>query len=348
LAKKQTNMKSTTTLCTLLLILATYTHSFAQWGMGKPEDVAAVKNRTLIVVVEQSNPKIIEKLKKKNKGSYIDDYRKALDDYNDNMKDAVQKYWTFSSNVEYKTAEELESIVKSKSKDYAVLRCITMNGNYSGIDIYSGLNWTYTDFKNGQKEDNDYWESSTFLEVTLIEKADKFKPVFYFGLQDIFPLESDIIFGLRSTQWYFTQRANKAKAGEMRDMIKENALQLKDKTLVARKDLVDPKLTPNTIKSVYPNKFEEENADDYDQHIVNADDGYVMLVVSPSLNIVGDKVKVIYVYYAMDAKSGDMMGYALPSVGALMTAGYSFSTHVGSATVNERIFKELGEESMGK
>src|SRR5580658_7563901 len=137
----------TTALFAVLIIMTTRTQSFAQMGLGKPDDVAAIKGRTLIVIVEKPDQKVIDKLNKKGKSEYIDDYKKAVDDYNTNLKDAVDKYWTFSKNVEYKTDDEAEEYIKQGSRNYAVLRCETIATGAGGLNVSRGLRWTYTDFK---------------------------------------------------------------------------------------------------------------------------------------------------------------------------------------------------------
>jgi hypothetical protein len=351
-------MKHIITLFVLLLILTTCKHSFAQWGYGKPEDIAAIKSRTLIVVLEVPDQQIIDKLIKKNKSEYIDNYRKAVDDYNDYMKDAIDKFWTFSEKIEYKTDAQVEGLIKSKSKDYTVLRCVTTWSDFYRITAQAGLYWSYTKQTNNMLAENDFgWRNSSILEISLIEKEDKYYPIYFEGLQDIFPVESDIVYALRNLQWYLIQRENKASGGEMKDMIKANTPQLKNKILIVRKDIVDTDLTIETIKSVYPYQFEIDDSATFEQHIINADGGYAVLEVIPTYNGSVSVPRVDYIYYVMDTKNGNCLGSVMPSAGAstLATAelhsslnSNGFNNSMGSPVADKRIFKNLAEQVVGK
>ncbi len=76
-------------------------------------------NRTLIVELLEEDPKVIDKLsKKKKRAAKLQEYKDFITFYNDMIKDAVSKYWTFNENIEYRSATEVEKnrIINNKNK----------------------------------------------------------------------------------------------------------------------------------------------------------------------------------------------------------------------------------------
>jgi len=352
-------------LLILLLAFITCPNSFAQlssFGGPNIQDINSIKNRTLIVIVEVPQQRVLDKLKKKGKDNYIDAYYKAIDNYNNNMKDAVGKFWEFSKDVEYKTAEQVDSITKLHTKDFAVLRCVSTWGNPNlggGISI-SGLNWRYSDIKNPQPDETITWRDFSVMEISLIEN--KYSGVCYINLQDFFPLESDMIYGLRSIQSTFKNKEDKIGSGQAMSSVKQNALQLKNKTLVIRNDLVDQELKTDDIKNIYPYNFEIADSVGYENHFINADDGYAMLEVIPNYiggGGMGESTKIMYIFSVIDAKTGDYLGFVTPSTGASMGAearSHEYENHnlnssnhdVGTPVADKRLFKQLAAQAQGK
>jgi hypothetical protein len=220
-----------------------------------------------------------------------------------------------------------------------------MSNDFIAVETHLYLNWTDTDFKNGQKSDPDFWSGKSLMEITLVERANKFKPVYLVGLQDIFPSEADLTFGIKSIQWYLTACENDPKTHQVRDLIRENTSQLKVRTLIIRKDMLDPKINEKDIKEIYPYNFEVEDSTTYDQHILNADDGYAVLVASPSV-LSSTGMRINFVYAVMDAKTGDWMGYVNPPNESMALGVWALA--MAPPSINREVFRKLVEESNEK
>ena len=138
------------------------TFIYGQKGNCKPEDAQAVKDRTLIVVVEEPNLDLLNKLDDKQKAFYTKD----ISDYNDMMKQLMPKYWSYGSKVEFKTTSEVAALVKSKSKDYAYLEHTKFTVNYYGK---SSLNATMNLQNTGGGANpvgGDYMETAVCVRLT--------------------------------------------------------------------------------------------------------------------------------------------------------------------------------------
>jgi len=103
----------------------------AQITCAKPEEFKLIKKKPLIVEQLQVDSKLIEKWEKKKgkaknsetRNRYDDmivEYEKFVNDYNANIKEAVEKCWDLNENVVYKTTSAVKKLRK-ESKRYAVL-----------------------------------------------------------------------------------------------------------------------------------------------------------------------------------------------------------------------------------
>jgi hypothetical protein len=280
----------------------------AQMGYGKPEDIEQVKKRKLIVVLEEPNEDVMKKLTKKHKTDQIKEYQTALDAYNTEMKEVIEKFWNFSANaIEYKSAKDVEKI--KKSNEYAIIYC--SSGSNGVGSKHEALEW----WPKGDKVEGD---AVTLMAVCLPEKN---KPIYYIGMPDAFPTKADLVYGITAIEFYFNYREShqKISKNEYEEMVEQYQPRLKNRTLLLRQDELDEKLTPEEIKTAYPFAYKTVTTDEMDQYVVNADSNYAYAVIAPSF--AGSRV--IYIQYVYDCKDGTMLGMSMPSMGAMMFSGYT-------------------------
>lgn len=278
----------------------------AQFGFGKPEDIQQVKQRKLIVIIEQPNKDLMQKLRRKGKTDEIKEYQDALDQYNAEMKEVVSKFWSFSANdIVYMTPDAVDKL--HHSHDYAVLYCATNDGYGS----------EHLDWSPGGK-DKIKTDGYTQMCVELLEKS---KPIYVLGIPDIFPSKADLVYGVTAIEYYFNYRLSHVKASrkEVNEMLQQNQSILAHRTLLLRQDEISKKLKPEDIKKAYPYPYRVVSEDDMDQYVINADSNYAYTIIAP---YVGDR-EVIYVQYVYDCKDGTVLGMSMPSYGAMMLGGYT-------------------------
>ncbi len=84
--------------------------------------VADLRNRTLLVEIQEEEESIVAELKKNpKKTKQLTNYKKGIVDFNDNIKQTIQKYWTFNKQIEYKTKGEIIALKRNPAdaKKYA-------------------------------------------------------------------------------------------------------------------------------------------------------------------------------------------------------------------------------------
>lgn len=302
-----------------LCVLGAQMPVHAQWGMGKKSEIEEVQNRPLIVLLETPSDKVIKKLTKKHKEEWIEEYKSAIEEHNADMKEMVEKFWTFSKgDIVYKTWDEIKEIKKQKKKDYALLMCanVVPNKFSAGEASEPGLDWRHE--VNGKDDDDrDFLNQYTVIRIGLIEKlgAVALQP-----LPDIFPTKSDLAFGLQGAQTYMTRRLSKTyNMHDIKDDIKESAPKLANKTLLLRKDWV--KMNKAEVKAVYPYDFKLVDKDEFDEAIINADAKYAYAMIVPYVESSSSATRVFFIQVAVDAEDGNYLGMSLPNAGLIMVTG---------------------------
>lgn len=325
----------------------------AQFGYGKIEEIEQVQKRKLIVVIEEPREKILNKLTKRKKEDEKKNYLAALDEYNANMKIAVEKYWPYHNGFEYMTYNQVKDLQKkSGNTDYAVIYCISQSPSTMGAGYVSrdGLNWSW-DMKE-DSEDRDYLDYFTTILVNRIEDMDK-TPVYSNPLPDIFPNKADIIFGINNTKTYFDYRIRTKKNGEkinqqkmMEQQIADNAPRLKNMTLFLRSDWLNKELQNDKIKEYYPYQYKVCPSSEIDDAIINQKENIAYVLILPYVVSSSRSNMVIYMHYIYDAKTCDMMAYIRPSMGSMM--GASYSGKAGKRTIEHKNLEKFTDMINGK
>lgn len=300
-------MKTKIILLSCLLLLCSVNMLHAQWGFGKVEEIEEMKSRKLVIMTQDENEKVIEKLQKKGYSDKIDDYKQSLDEYNKVMEESVLNIWPFHEEAELKTYDQLRELAKNKSEKYVVIYVVNvdvtqtyMNGKYeTHYDIDYKLDWTYRDAKNDDYDKAEKGSGNEFsmLRVALIEDFLK-TPIAQVSLPNKFPTKSDIAFGLDYCTWYMNQRLNDQKAKDMRDILKDNPKKIPDYTLAICADDLSSKVPESKVKLVYPNPHEVVTREEMDNIILNRSEGYAYLVVLFGTAVIAD------------AKTGEMLDVA--------------------------------------
>jgi hypothetical protein len=257
----------------------------AQFFDGNFEDFKLIKSRKLIVIKEVEDPEVLKDIEKgkhiANPVATLADYKKYIAEYNQNMKEAVEKCWKYSNlGIEFKTFEEVLVLSKEKNKDYALLYCRS-----NRLSTYGTLSYdVFGDSKQDLNRAKGNMSYCVFFVVTLIEKPKS--NVYSCSLPDILPSKADIavgIFSMECASDIITRKEGGAKVPRNDKWYEEFAL-LPKTTLLIREDLIDPKFDKDKIATVYPYKFEVVSKEKYDQLVLARTPGYAMVYQQPMLN----------------------------------------------------------------
>ena len=263
-------MKNKLAIAFLLISSAMY----SQVGNSKPEDVREIKKRTLIVVAEEANDKLLTKLE----GEQLAQYKKDIEDYNKEIKEAVTNAWKFNAKIEYKTRAEVDKLTKSKSKEYAYIEYNKFTVNCANASAYKA---TYQ-FKDGVKGitmvGGDY--DCTQLNARLCDENPLGPPVFGARLANPFPNTADLVYALKAIQLQFGYKLEGKKDIPIFNMFKDNAKVLTGLTLLVNEKNTD--LNLEEIKKAYPYPVELVMKEKIDEAILSSDPKTAFVIMIPA------------------------------------------------------------------
>lgn len=107
----------------------------AQFVPANKELAHKVKECKLAVVLLEEDEKTIQYLTKK-KPEDLKKYRAVLSEFNTFLKEAVEKEWDISKEIEFTTSSQVEHLYSSKDPDYCILE-VAKQKNYKMNDFYS-------------------------------------------------------------------------------------------------------------------------------------------------------------------------------------------------------------------
>lgn len=290
-----------------LLIILGYAFNFsnAQFSLTSKSEAVKIKNSILLVVLEEEDPKTLQKLAKKSEDK-LNHYKQQIVGRNYALKNAVGNYWTFSDNVEFKSKTEAGELMKSNKGKYVM--------------IHFGKHLDYESVKTGRGYDGRPagWNTTTMTynmstkytalanEISTLEIKDS-KSLIKVFLPNIYPSEADLIYGIQQLQYilrYLTASPENKMTNFMKH-IRSNTPQLKNLVLLVDKNEVENKLNVDAIKELYPYSFELVDDEVIDKAVIekNPKYAYVQIVETPngkgnvsSHSIVGAEKGKIYCF----------------------------------------------------
>lgn len=342
-------------LITLTLIMTGVVKANAQaeYVTDKVEDVEAVQLRKLIVMIEEPREKMLNRIEKKPKLGSVADYKADLEKYNANMKAVIEKFWPYHKDgIQYKTFDEIEAIKITKSKEYVVVCClsvepdVTLNSS-SGFKYKDGLMWEKdinVDFEN--RKDNMF----SVFSISTIENFGK-EAVFQGYLFDVFPIKADLVVSMQGLNDKLYRYINYKKGGSNLKDAKEaaktelatNAAKLKDKTLIIRAEWLDKELTESNFKDYYPHKYKICDREMMDEIVMSQNKDYAYGVVLPYVT----PGFTMYFQMIINAEDGKGMCAVMPSTSSMLAAN-SFAGHSGNRNFTIKAMNQIHDQILGK
>ena len=337
----------------ILFFLASSIQLYAQYGMGKIEEIEAVQSRKLIVMIEEPRERMLNKISRRpNKGT-VQDYQADLKTYNENIKAVVEKFWPYNrTGIQYKTYDEIMALRKTKTQEYAVIACLSSEAKSTsaGYNYAHGLYWV-KDIKDDFEDRNDGMFS--VIIVNTIEDFGK-KPVFFLPLFDVFPTKASLVYGIKNIENYFNLRINTKKNGaKMRDEqeraeeeLAKRAPKLAEKTLLIREEWLDKELTEENLATFYPYKYRICDRAFMDDVVMSMNPKYAYGVVLPYVMSTSSSNFIVYYQYVMDATDSQAMCFVKPSTGGMMLAS-GVTGKAGNRNFTIKVITKMVEQIKG-
>jgi len=300
-------------LILLCVALAFANLQYAQWGYGKLKDIEKVEERKLIVMLEEVREDMLIKSKDEEVlKKFRADYADFVQSYNTSLKALVEQHWKFKNKgILFKTREQIETLKKKRDKKYAVLYCALRRP--VGTSSTPWLNHHIHFMGRKANESRNHGSFYTEMRISLIEKFGKDSPVSLVTLANPLPEKCDLAFGMGSIQQYLNMRKDNPKA-KMKDFqagLADRKQQLKDKTLLLRKDWMAEDFDEEQLKSAYPYAFEVVSAEEFNQRVAStdADADYAYVMIVPNVIQSGGIInkRVLYMHMIVDSANGQML-----------------------------------------
>ena len=296
----------------------------AQVTYSKPDEFSSIKKRTLIVELLEVNKKQIEKWKKKKSktkkpkvsreyGNMILEYENFVKDYNSYIKAAVEKYWDFNSNIEYKTYTEVKKLRKS-SKKYTVLwysESGSQTADEYGHKYFPDLTiptLNYSRIEKGTRK-VDY---SFFMPNTGERKKNEIRL-------------SDIIISLKLMKNQINQIEKIGKKRYIfksyaKDQAKENCNKLSGKKLYINELTIHKNTSIGQIKSAYKAGTVEKISDEEVSKAIENEEDYIIGFAIPYQIATGSvgpfsSAQIIFLKSFINVKTGKIYTYYGTSMG---------------------------------
>ncbi len=298
-------------------MLVQVTAARAQFGMGKPKEIAVVKSQPLIVILKEEDPKQLKKLA--SKPEELADYKAGIADYNTQMRDLAPKLWKLSSGVEFKSENELETLRKAKKTQRAVLRHLSFalphRHRMPGVPMGSTdmVNFYYTT------------EQISAVVIDLLGEGDEnHVGRIQIAAGPVYP--SDMIFSIKYLQIYLQGRAEGRSNGDMREDVMRNGKRIATKTLLIDEGDVKNKLTAADIKQVYPYPYQIVPRTTIEKAVADGDAHYAYIRLLPA-------TETITVQVVVDAANSELLGMSIPS--RIQMMGISSGSSVGKGNLKD-------------
>lgn len=292
-------------------LLFAFNVSNAQFSMTTKKEALQIKNSVLLVALEEEDAKRIKKLS--NKPEKLEHYRTQIAGRNRALKNAVEKYWSFSSKVEYTTESKAKEMLETE-KDKYVMISFGEYLDYESFRTHTGMNgspagWGGSGAGMSYNPSTKYTELANVITTLLISDPGKIIKAF---LPNVYPSEADAVYGIQQIQYILNYLLADEKNTMVKFMahIRNNAPELKNKTLLIDKDDLSKKLTESDVKEVYPYPFKIVSQKEIDKAILEKDPtaAYVQIADMP-----GGKGNVS-AHYVSNAADGKIYCYDAPTV----------------------------------
>lgn len=320
------------------LLFAIYSYSqIPDISSGKPEDFKELKNKKLIVLLYEENPKLVKQLDKPKTQKNLEDYRAFIKQHNAVFVDYVKKYWKFNNGkFEIKKDSEIKALIEDKNAetDYALLGFRTLSD-------------TDSDFSFEISNKSDLGVGALFFGA--VEKKKGFVKCYINGYNKSFSKlsaieEEDYKFGLetlQSTVDYFIQTnkvINFRKFGY--NMSENNCSKLKSKTLLVDKNALMEGRSAAKAKENYNGDINFVSIDEIRSAFVNKEKGKAVLLAYPYGTIKGSfgpisSARLVYLKVILDCESGEILYLYMPG-------GLSYGANLAKE-MTEGEFKTIGK-----
>lgn len=263
------------------------------FSVTKSENVALIKTRPLVVVLETESAFILKKYKKKPEE--LKHYKAQVAGRNQALQEAVLETWNFSAKPQFMPMNE--ALALREKGEAVVLRLGEVR-----MDVYRSTGMGkipslpagfYKDALTGNmlfnapKRELVELDALSTVEI-LVNKAKHGAIITYLPLG--LSSKADITYAIQQIQYVlnYVDQGNSIK--KIEEQYQKNHAELKDKTLLIDREDLDDKFNENEVREIYPYPFEICDREKIDKVILEKDPAYAFVQLVPVLGSKGTKL----------------------------------------------------------
>lgn len=233
----------------------------------------------LVVIVEEPNKKIEEKLK----APELQAYQQEVELYNSTIKKFINQYWTLSSKPLFVNKQEAETYVAKKTPDMLILKNTKYTFNYSD---YSSYKLSQKLFQNKNQLVENYSKKQLPYRATsiVLQRADQPVEATSYAsasMPNLIQSEADLMYAVKSVMLQLDYRKKGTSEVQLMKMYINNAPHLKNLTLLVNETDLDSTVTQD-IKVHYKLPIEITNQENIEKAIFSGNQGKAVALVIPN------------------------------------------------------------------
>lgn len=289
--------------------------SYAQAGIAATDELTKLKGRTLVVVVEEPDAKLLSKLTPDQQNQY----KSEIDEYNTLIKWGIETYYAVGNPVEFKLRSEAFPLMKKGDANYAFLEYSKFTENYfskAGFELVQ---------KNRQAKEQTKFSGAlslgslvSRLDLRLAEQyptllASRTIPPFYgHYMPNPFPQKAEMAAALKQLGAIIAQRATGAGYDQDEKIMRQDSKKLADLTLLVWQDELDGNEDRSAIAKYYPFPMEVVTKEVLDNAIISGDSRYAVVRTIPFMQERDEEESVQFQFRVVDCAAGKTLAVSKP------------------------------------
>lgn len=229
--------------------------------MGNGDDIQDIKDRKLILMTLSEDIKVVNKFKKANDTTALNDYLAAIQKFNNDFVAVVDSMWPYHKEYLMMPYDSIQKMDKEIKPQYVMIYFVRydtyIEGGETKVHTSYDVNWDgyliggSNSYSEKNKSEVDYYTVMKIAQVDEFRKA----PPFQIAMPHISPTRLDMAFGMSYAVWYLNMKNDRLEEAQLKEAIDENTKQLSSITLLISSDDIKSKRVEDPYKAGYPFPF---------------------------------------------------------------------------------------------
>ena len=298
------------------LLLLVLNPLLAQVGVVPLDEYEDFKKRTLVVIVEEPQAKLLSKLAPEQQNIY----KTEIEDYNQLVKWAMDTYYKVGNPVQYMLRSEVEPLIEKQDRSITYLEYTKFSDNYitkASFDLVQKNRFA--------KEQNRLTGALSLnsivslIEIRFPEVPDDGLPFYGQYLPDPFPDKADMAYAFKQIAATFDYREAGITYDKVEKLSRENAKKLQTLTLLIAEDDLDANEDRGKFMDAYKFPKEIVSREKIREAILSSDSKYACVLSVPQYDTRTEEVK--FQFQAVECEKGITLVVSEPQDKAGISAG---------------------------